>query len=146
MDPPRHKALREERTRLFSAVYDHQPTADADPHPLRAQDVAPLPQLEVTPQALNHPAAFPQDGLVAALKHNRILTSYSSAFIRQHARPQAHDAPYPEWKPAAVSAMPRSEPAGIHRSGREKGLHKGVRLGVTLIHGRARPAVSPLPP
>ena len=143
MEPPRHTALREDRARPFSAVYDYQPTADADPYPLCAQDVAPLSQLEATPQALNHPPAFPQDGLVAALKHKRIPTNYSSALVRQPARPEAHDAPIPEWTPAAVSAMLRSELVGVQSTGREKGLHKDVRLGVTLLRYGSRPAVSP---
>src|SRR5262249_34811831 len=89
VDPPRDKALREDRVRPFSAVYDNQPTADSDLHPLHAQDVAPLSRLEITPQALNHPAAFPQDGLVLTLRHDRPQTGYSSAFVRQPAPPQA---------------------------------------------------------
>jgi hypothetical protein len=81
VDPLRHEALREERVRPFSTVYDNQPTADPDPHPLRAQEVAPLSRLEITPQALNHPAVFPKDGLALTLQHDRPQTGYSSTFV-----------------------------------------------------------------
>ena len=83
VDPPRRVVLRGDRAWTFPALYCPEPTADADPYPLCAQDVTLLPQLEVTPQALNHPAAFSQDGPAAGLKHRRTPTIPSSALVRQ---------------------------------------------------------------